>query len=152
MYPLEFLWSEVWKCSILYIFLVYLIIAIVCLKPLMLIKQYKSTILVGTQAIVVHAAQKAVFKKTSYVINHIYRIILVRLASNIVFSTRKHFQVAGYWIFKKSPKSKFHLHHSLTHSLTHSHSLTHTHSLTHYLTEYRYKARDQTKQCMTTIL
>jgi len=33
--------------------------------------------------------------------NHLYRIVLVHLTSNVVFKTRKNFQMAGYWILKK---------------------------------------------------
>jgi len=56
--------------------------------------------------------------------NYLYRIILVYLASNIAFTTRKHFQAA-----------KFCLPHCLTHSFT----------------DQSHKARDHRKQHTTTI-
>jgi len=41
--------------------------------------------------------------------NHLYRIVLIHLTSNDVFKTRKHFQMAGYWILKNCKYSKFRL-------------------------------------------
>ena len=32
--------------------------------------------------------------------NYLYGIVLVHIVSNVVFKTIKHFQIAGYWIFK----------------------------------------------------
>ena len=51
-------------------------------------------------AIAVPAAKNTIFENHPKDIlcnkNHLYKIILVHLASNIVFTTRKHFQADGY--------------------------------------------------------
>jgi len=99
-----------------------------------IIKQYDSTVSVEIGAIVVSTAKKATSKNHPKDIlcneDHLYWIILVHLASNITFITRKHIQAAGYWIKKKTAKTQNFV----------------------CLTDHSRKARDQTKQRTATIL
>ena len=62
--------------------------------------------------------------------NHLYRIILVHLTSNIALKTRKHLLAAEYRIFFKSSKLE----------------------ITHSLPDHCHKPRAQTSQYMVTIL
>ena len=73
------------------------------------IKQYDNTVWVGIGeigAIVALTAKDATSKNHPKDIlrdkNYLYIIALVHLTLNIAFKTRKHFQMAGYWIFKRS--------------------------------------------------
>ena len=78
---------------------------------------YNSMIVLGVKAIVVPAAKNAAsILKTSYVTKTTFteRYILVHLVSNIVFTTRKHFQAAGYWILNSKNSKFICLMHSLT--------------------------------------
>ena len=61
-----------------------------------------STVLMG-MVVLVCPTQNTVFinhpKDILYDENYLYKIILVHLASNIVFTTQKHYQAVGYWFF-----------------------------------------------------
>ena len=98
--------------------------------------------------------------------NHLYRIVLVLLALNIVFTAKNNFKWLDIDFFKNCKDLKFCQPHSLTHSHSPTHSLTHsltlslshsltyslTHTFTQSLTDHSRKARDQMKQCTATIL
>ena len=66
----------------------------------MLIKHFDNTVYVGIKTIIAPTAKNATSKNHPKDIlcneNHLNRVILVQLESNIVFTTRKYFQDAGY--------------------------------------------------------
>ena len=66
-----------------------------CSITVVFFQQYDGTVFKVAPA-AKNAASKNHPKDILHDKNHLYRVVLVHLTSNVAFKTRKHFQMAGY--------------------------------------------------------